>query len=87
MSYYRVPEVLIKLPKVRFPSKYLHGCVALYAGGPRDLLDEARLRQEGYFYPAPIRQKWAEHVSGQRNWAPHMWFVLMFQAWLEHEGV
>jgi len=48
-----------------------------------ELLSEARLKREGFFYPAPIRQKWAEHLSGQRNWQYHLWDVLMFQAWLE----
>ena len=32
------------------------------------LLNEHRLQQEGFFHPQPIRQKWAEHLSGQRNW-------------------
>lgn len=47
------------------------------------LLDEARLQREGYFHPAPIRQKWTEHLSGARNWQYHLWDVLMFQASLE----
>ncbi|MGB4347344.1 MAG: asparagine synthase-related protein, partial [Burkholderiaceae bacterium] len=49
------------------------------------LLEEARLQREGYFYPGPIRQKWAEHLSGARNWQYHLWDVLMFQAWLEEQ--
>jgi asparagine synthase (glutamine-hydrolysing) len=83
--YRHVPRALIERPKVGFSiplDEWLRGPLRSWAEG---LLDEARLRQEGYFHPAPIRQKWAEHLSGQRNWAPHLWSVLMFQAWLEHE--
>ena len=50
-----------------------------------NLLDEARLQREGYFNPGPIRQKWAEHLSGARNWQYHLWNVLMFQAWLAEQ--
>ncbi len=38
-----------------------------------------------FFDPAPIRQKWNEHLSRQRNWQVQLWTMLMFQAWLaEH---
>jgi asparagine synthase (glutamine-hydrolysing) len=47
------------------------------------LLDAGRLQQEGFFEPAPIRRRWAEHLSGKRNWGYHLWNVLMFQAWRE----
>jgi asparagine synthase (glutamine-hydrolysing) len=47
------------------------------------LLDERRLRGEGFFDPGPIRQKWAEHVAGRTSWNYDLWTVLMFQAWLE----
>ena len=50
-----------------------------------ELLDENKLRQQGFLNPAPIRQKWAEHLSGQRNWQHHLWDVLMFQAWLREQ--
>ena len=49
-------------------------------------LAEDRLRREGFFDPAPIRQKWDEHLSGQRNWQYPLWGVLMFQTWLEAHG-
>ena len=44
------------------------------------LLDECRLKREGYFHPAPIREKWNEHLQGHRNWRYHLWDVLMFHS-------
>ena len=48
------------------------------------LLDEGRLRREGFLRPELVRQKWAEHLSGRRNWQQWLWNVLMFQAWQEN---
>lgn len=84
--YRHVPKELIERPKMGFAvplEDWLRGPLRNWA---ESLLDAARLEREGYFHPAPIRQKWAEHLSGQRNWTPHLWCVLMFQAWLEENG-
>ena len=48
-----------------------------------NLLNETRLRQEGFLNPDLIRVKWNEHLSEKRNWHQPLWNVLMFQAWLE----
>ena len=52
-------------------------------GWAEALLDEQRLKDEGFFNPSPIRQKWQEHLAGKHNWQYHLWDVLMFQSWLE----
>lgn len=49
------------------------------------LLSDHRLRRDGFFHSAPIRARWSEFVTGQRNRCHSLWPVLMFQAWLDHE--
>lgn len=81
--YQYVPRKLMEQPKMGFGIPivtWLRGPLREWAEG---LLHEKRLREEGFFQPEPIRQKWQEHLSGKYNWQHHLWGVLMFEAWLD----
>lgn len=81
--YKHVPKELIERPKMGFGiplDEWLRGPLRDWA---ENLLDEQRLKDEGFFNVDLVRQKWLEHLSGKRQWHYHLWDVLMFQAWLE----
>lgn len=81
--YKHVPRELIERPKKGFSvplGDWLRGPLRDWAEA---LLDEQRLQAEGYFYPAPIRNAWQQHIKGRRDNSGKLWSVLMFQAWLE----
>ncbi len=82
--YKYVPQQLIDRPKAGFAipvGQWLRGPLKPWA---ENLLNKSRLENQGYFYPAPILQKWAEHISCKRDHTASLWAVLMFQAWLEN---
>lgn len=84
--YRHVPRELIERPKTGFSipvGQWLRGPLRDWAEG---LLEEGRLRREGFLDPAPVRRIWEDHLGGARDWSARLWCVLMFQAWLETQS-
>ena len=84
LLFKHVPRKLIERPKQGFSlpiADWLRGPLREWA---EELLNEPRLKNEGYFHPKPIRIAWEEHLKGN-NMHNQLWGILMFQAWLEKE--
>jgi asparagine synthase (glutamine-hydrolysing) len=79
-----LPEAMVDRPKMGFGvpvGAWLRGPLRDWA---ESLLDERRLRADGYLAPGPVREVWRRHRDGPGG-SPHLlWDVLMFQAWAEH---
>jgi asparagine synthase (glutamine-hydrolysing) len=76
---------MIERPKMGFAiplDSWLRGSLRDWA---ESLLDERRLRSEGWFDAAQVRKAWQSHLAGGAEWQQHLWTVLMFQAWLEQQ--
>lgn len=78
-----VPEDLFDRPKQGFSvpiDAWLRGELREWA---EELLDEKRLKEQGYFEVSHITKIWDEHKKGKGSHGQKLWNILMFQAWHE----
>lgn len=83
-----VPPALIDRPKAGFSVPIEHWLRGPLRDWSESLLDEGRLRREGFLDPAGVRRLWRQHQLGWLSRDQLLWNMLMFQAWLEarHEA-
>jgi asparagine synthase (glutamine-hydrolysing) len=82
--YEFVPPAIVDRPKQGFGIP-----VGAWLKGPlRDwaeaLLDERRLRREGFLDARSIRRKWSEHLAGTHDRQSEIWGAVVFQEWLSN---
>ena len=81
-----IPKKLYDRPKQGFGipiNEWLKGSLREWA---EELLNEQKLKEQGYFDAIKIREKWMQHQSGKSNWQHQIWNILMFQSWLEENN-
>ena len=85
LLYRHVPASLVERPKMGFGvpiAAWLRGPLREWA---EDMLSIDALASHGFFEATIIRQRWQEHLSGNRCWQYQLWNVLVFQDWFFHQ--
>ena len=85
LLYREVPREFFERPKAGFAipvGEWIKGELRPWA---EELLDPKRMSEEGWFDAKIVQKRWHEHLAGQRDSAPALWAVLMFQAWLREQ--
>ena len=80
-----VPAALVDRPKMGFGvpiGEWLRGPLRPWA---EDLLSPSALA-DGIFDAQLVQARFAEHLSGRRNWQHALWALLQFQAWRRAYG-
>ena len=80
-----LPSDLFDRPKMGFGvpiDSWLRGPLKPWA---ESLINESKIKSDGYINYNVVKQKFDEHLSGKRNWQYMLWNVLIFQSWINQE--
>lgn len=84
--YRHVPREMMERPKMGFGVPIDHWLQGPLRNWADDLLNEDRLKRDGYFNVDAVRRLWSETRSGRRRWHYQIWDILMVQAWLDAQA-
>ena len=82
--YRHVPRAMMERKKTGFAipvQKWLKGQLREWA---ESLIDEKKIREQGMLDGNVVKQIWDDFIMRDR-WRTQLWFLLMFEAWLEEE--
>jgi asparagine synthase (glutamine-hydrolysing) len=82
--YKFVPKEKIEKPKMGFGiplGDWMRGQLRPWC---ENLLDENKIKQDGYFNHQIIKKKWNEFLNGNTSTQFQLWNILVFQVWLEN---
>jgi asparagine synthase (glutamine-hydrolysing) len=82
LLYGMAPKELFDRPKAGFGIPLREWVTGPLRPWAESLIDEQRLKSEGYFDSQLIHARWKEILTGTRYSAFSVWTVMMFQAWL-----
>jgi asparagine synthase (glutamine-hydrolysing) len=87
LLYRYVPRELVDRPKKGFSSP-----VGLWLCGPlrpwaEELLDERRMRDDGFFDSVRVHACWREHLQGTSDHWRLLWGILMFEQWRRYWAI
>ena len=87
LLYQYVPRELVDRPKKGFASPlaiWLRGPLRAWAD---ELLDDRRMRENGFFDSARVRACWNDHLRGTSDHWRLLWGILMFEQWRRHWAI